>query len=70
MFMNLDPLMMTLVDFMARSTEVAYAFESCKIVKSHFRGKTWRKWANGQKIYVYENILVPGGLSAPLPLGG
>ena len=37
-----------------------------KLLNYDLKGKTCRKWANGQNIYVYENILSPGGC-LPLP---
>ena len=59
---------MTLTYFTARSTEVVNAFKWGKLVKCHLMGKPCWKWANGQNIYVYENILAPVGC-LPLPWG-
>ena len=56
---------MTLTYFTARSTKIPHAFEWEKLLKCDLKGKTCRKWANGQKIFVYENILGPRGLSVP-----
>ena len=39
-----------------------------KLIKYDLRGKTCRKWADGQNVYVYEKILSPGGC-LPLPRG-
>ena len=44
-----DPVM-TLTQFMARLTRVAYAFEWVKLLKCHLKGKTSRKLANEQNI--------------------
>ena len=41
---------MTLTQFMARSTWVAHAFEWEKLLKCHLKGKASRKLANGQNI--------------------
>ena len=46
---NHDP-MMTLTQFMARSTWVAHAFEWGKLLKCHLKGKASRKLANGHNI--------------------
>ena len=54
--------------FTERSTKVAHAFELGKLLKYDMKGKTCRKWANGQNIYVYEKNLSPGGC-LPLPWG-
>ena len=62
---NHDP-GITLTYLMARPTEVTRAFESGNLLKYDLKGKTCKKWTNGQKIYVYEkNVL--RGLSAPAP---
>ena len=50
MFINLN-LWMTLTCYMTRSTYVTHAFEWEKLFKCHLKGKTFRKWANGLKIY-------------------
>ena len=42
----------TLTHFTARSTWVANAFEWGKLLKYDLKGKTYRKLANGQNIYV------------------
>ena len=44
-----DPVM-TLTQFMARLTRVAYAFEWVKLLKCHLKGKTSRKLAHEQNI--------------------
>ena len=41
---------MTLTQFIARSTWVAHAFEWEKLLKCHLKGKANRKLANGQNI--------------------
>ena len=41
---------MTMTQFMARSTWVVHAFEWGKLLKCHFKGKTSRKLAYGQNI--------------------
>ena len=46
---NHDPVM-TMAYFTARSTEVAYAFELCKLLKWDLNGKTCRKWVNELEI--------------------
>ena len=49
-YINHDPVM-TLTQFMAMSTWVAYAFEWGKLFKKYpLKGKTSRKLANGQNI--------------------
>ena len=48
-YINHDPVM-TLTQFMARSTWVAHAIELGKLLKCHLKGKTCRKLANGQNI--------------------
>ena len=45
-YINHDPVM-TLTQFMARSTWVAHAFEWGKLLKCHLKGKASRKLANG-----------------------
>ena len=55
-YINHDPVM-TLTQFMARSTWVAHAFEWGKLLKRHLKGKTSRKLANGQIILKKENGL-------------
>ena len=52
MYINHDPVM-TLTQFMARSTRVAYAVELGKPLKCHLKGKASRILANGVK---YHNI--------------
>ena len=61
-YINHDP-GMTLTYFMSRSMYVAHAFEWGKLAKCHLKGKTYRKWANGLKIYDSD----PKGSSAPSP---
>ena len=58
---------MTLTYFRARSTWVAYAFECVKLLKSHLKGKTCRKFANGQFIDYSEKVAP--GLHLPLLTG-
>ena len=48
-YINHDPVM-TLTQFIARSTWVAHAFEWEKLLKCHLKGKANRKLANGQNI--------------------
>ena len=48
-YINKDPVM-TLTQFMARSTWVDHAFEWGKLLKCHLKGKASRKLANGQNI--------------------
>ena len=52
MYINHDPVM-TLTQFMARSTWVDHAFKWGKLLKCHLKGKASRKLANdyGQNIY-------------------
>ena len=52
---NQDPVM-TLTQFMARSTWVANALEWGKLFKCHLKGKTSRKLANGQNVDNSEKI--------------
>ena len=61
-YINHDPVM-TLTQFRARSTWVAYAFEWGKLLKYHLKGKTSRKLANGQNTLKKENG--PMASSAP-----
>ena len=58
---------MTLTYFKARSILIGDAFEWGKVVKWKW-GETRLEYANGQKIYVYENNLSQGGC-LPLPRG-
>ena len=64
---NHDP-ELTLTYFMARSTQVAHAFEWGKIIKCDLKGTTCRKWAIGQtiKLFVYEKIC-PQAVVCPCP---
>ena len=48
-YINHDPVM-TLTQFMARSTWVNHAFKWGKLLKCHLKGKASRKLANGQNI--------------------
>ena len=48
-YINPDPVV-TLTQFMARSTWVVHASEWGKLLKCHLKGKTSRKLANGQNI--------------------
>ena len=52
---------MTLTQFMARSTWIAYAFEWGKLLKCHLKGKTSRKMVNGQNINYSEKRQVAQG---------
>ena len=61
---NHDPVM-TLTQFMARSTWVAHAFEWEKLLKCHLKGKTSRKLANGQNIDYSKKENGPRASSAP-----
>ena len=47
---------------------MAHAFESGKLFKLDLKGKTCRKWANRQNIYIREKKMSPGGC-LPLPRG-
>ena len=60
--------MMTLTQFMARSTGAAHAFEWGKLLKCHLKGKASRKLANGQNIDYSEKRLAQG-LHLPLHWG-
>ena len=48
-YINHDPVM-TLTQFMARSTWIAHGYEWEKLLKCHLKGKASRKLANGQNI--------------------
>ena len=63
-YINHDPVM-TLTQFMARSTWVAYAFEWEKLLKCHLKGKTSRKLANGPNIDYSEKRKWPKGFICP-----
>ena len=63
-YINHDPVM-TLTQFMARSTWVAYAFELGKLLKCHLKEKASRKLANGQNIDYSEKENGPRSSSAP-----
>ena len=63
-FINDDPVM-TLTQFMARSTWVAYAFEWGKLLKCHLKGKTSRQLANEQTIDYSEKGKRPKGVTCP-----
>ena len=52
-YINHDPVM-TLTQFMERSTLVAHAFEWEKLLKCHLKGKASRKLTNGQNIDYFE----------------
>ena len=67
-YINHDPVM-TLTQFMARSTCFVYAFEWGKLLKCHLKGKTSRKLANGQNIDYSEKRKWPKGLHLPLHWG-
>ena len=64
MYINHDPVM-TLTQFMARSTWVARAFEWGKLLKCPLKGKTSRKLVNGQNIDYSEKENGPRASSAP-----
>ena len=63
-YINHDPLM-TLIQFMARSTWVAHAFEWGKLFMT-LKGKNSRKLANGQNIDYSEKKKIAQGLHLPL----
>ena len=63
-YINHDPVM-TLTNFMARSTWVAHAFEWEKLLKCHLKGKASKKLANGQNIYYSEKRKRPKGFICP-----
>ena len=63
-YINHDPVM-TLTQFMARSTWVANAFEWGKLLKCHLKGKTSRKLANGQNMDYSEKRKWPRASSVP-----
>ena len=63
-YINHDPVM-TLTQFMARSTWVANAFEWEKLLKCHLKEKASRKLANGQNIDYSEKENSPRASSAP-----
>ena len=67
-YMNHDPVM-TLTQFMARSTWVADAFEWEKLLTCHLKGKASRKLANGQNIDYSEKRKWPKGFILPLHWG-
>ena len=48
-YINHDPVM-TLTQFMAKSTCVDHAFKWGKLLKCHLKGKASRKLANGQNM--------------------
>ena len=60
---------MTLTQFMARSTWVAYAFEWEKLLKCHLKGKTSGKLANGQNFDYSEKKKMAQGLHLSLHWG-
>ena len=63
-YINHDPVM-TLTQFLARSTWFAHAFEREKLLKCHLKGKASRKLANGQKIDYSEKRKWPKGFICP-----
>ena len=63
-YINHDPVM-TLTQFMARSTWVAHAFEWEKLSKCHLKGKASRKLANGKNIDYSEKRKWPNGFICP-----
>ena len=63
-YINHDPVM-TLTNFMARSTWVAHAFEWEKLLKCHLKGKASKKLANGQNIDYSEKRKRPKGFICP-----
>ena len=69
MYINHDPVM-TLTQFMARSTWVDHAFKWGKLVKMSFEGKASRKLANGQNTdYSEKKKKMAQGLHLPLNWG-
>ena len=63
-YINHDPVM-TLTQFMARSTWVAHAFEWETLLKCHLKGKASKKLANGQNIDYSEKRKWPKGFICP-----
>ena len=57
--------MMTLTQFMARSTWVPYASEWGKLLKCHLKRKTSRKLTNEQNIDLSEKRKWPKGFICP-----
>ena len=63
-YINHDPVM-TLTQFMARSTWVAHALEWGKLLKCRLKGKNSKKLANGQNIDYSEKRNWPKGFICP-----
>ena len=64
-YINHDPVM-TLTQFMARSTWVDHAFKWGNLLKCYLKGKTSRKLANGQNIdYSEKRRKWPKGFICP-----
>ena len=68
-YINHDPVM-TLTQFMARSTWVDHAFKWGKLLKCHLKGKASRKLANGQNIDYSENKEENGPRASSAPALG
>ena len=68
-YINHDPVM-TLTQFMARSTWVDHVFKWGKLLKCHLKGKASRKLANGQNIDYSENKEENGPRASSAPTLG
>ena len=68
-YINHDPVM-TLTQFMARSTWVDHVFKWGKLLKYHLKGKASRKLANGQNIDYSENKEENGPRASSAPTLG
>ena len=68
-YINHDPVM-TLTQFMARSTWVDHVFKWRKLLKCHLKGKASRKLANGQNIDYSENKEKNGPRASSAPTLG
>ena len=68
-YINHDPVM-TLTQFMARSTWVDHVFKWGKLLKCHMKGKASRKLANGQNIDYSENKEENGPRASSAPTLG
>ena len=68
-YINDDPVM-TLTQFMARSTWVDHVFKWGKLLKCHLKGKASRKLANGQNIDYSENKEENGPRASSAPTLG
>ena len=68
-YINHDPVM-TLTQFMARSTWVDHVFKWGKVLKCHLKGKASKKLANGQNIDYSENKEENGPRASSAPTLG